>query len=257
MAYDSGGSFDSFDAGGAAAPDAAASAAADAASAATAALAIEAAAAAAMSSSSTVAAPAASSGSDDWTIDTTPAPRAFAPTTPSIYEDDDWDGGSGRRAPARRGGVFGAIRRFFGMAGADEERVVELQAAVRRARQLHPEVGHQCTAEVAAQFGHPELDGLSANQQLATLRAHWRRVDASAAADLAGRGRLVVAGLENESGSGHTAVVVPGPGATHEGRFYPNVAGGGLPFRRSDGSRNAGEVWTPKERGRVAYFTPR
>ena len=258
MAYDSDGSFDTSDASdGAPAPDAAASAAAaDAASAANTVLTIEAATAAAMSSASTTRAHATSS-SDDWRIDTTPPANAFAPTRPSLDDDDDWNGGTGERATRRRGGLVGAIRRFFGMTGADEERVADLRAAVRRARQLHPDVGHQCTAEVAAQLGRAELDGLSANQQVATMRARWREVGAQAAADLAERGRLVVAGLDGAGGSGHTAIVVPGPGTTQGGRFFPNVAGGGLPLRRSDGSRSAGEVWTAAERGRVRYFTPR
>ena len=261
MAYDFGGSFDTFDPGGGApVPDAAASAAADAGAAtASTVLAMDAAAAAAMSSVTTSLG-ASGDADDGWRGDAGPGANAFVPTRPAFDHDDDdgdWNGDGGRRAARRRGGLFGAIRRFFGMTSADEERVAELRAAVRRARQLHPDVGHQCTAEVAAQFGRAELEGAGANAQVATMRARWRTVDAEAAADLAERGRLVVAGLEGEGNGGHTAVVVPGPGATHDGRFYPNVAGGGLPFRRSDGSRSAAEVWTSAERARVRYFTPR
>jgi hypothetical protein len=177
-------------------------------------------------------------------------------------DDDGTRGGSRRRSPprpprpTRGGGWLAAIRRLFFVDTDEQPRIERLVAAARRARDLHPEVGHQCTAEVATAFGRHDLDGRSANEQVAICAAQWREVDARRAAALAGDGRLVVAGLAGEGGSGHTAVVLPGPGATHGGRFYPSVSGGGLPFRRSDGRRSAGEVWTAEERERVRYFTP-
>ncbi|MEO5686002.1 MAG: hypothetical protein ABIR54_01475 [Burkholderiaceae bacterium] len=131
-----------------------------------------------------------------------------------------------------------------------------LQRAALRAYTLHPDFCHQSTAEVADQFGHPELDGQSANDQVATMRSTWREVDGARAAVLATRGVLVIAGLAAPANAGHTAVVVPGQPAMSDRKPYPRVCGGGLPMRRSDGSRSAADTWTLKERPQVRYFTP-
>lgn len=154
--------------------------------------------------------------------------------------DDDWDnrGGTGRRQLAvnREGQV--------------------LRDVALRAYTLHPDACHQSTAEVAHHFGRSELDGQSANAQVATLRAQWREVSGARAEVLAARGVLVVAGLAGEGNAGHTAIVVAGPSVELDGQVYPSVCGGGLPMRRSDGTRLVVDTWTPRERVNVHYFTP-
>jgi hypothetical protein len=125
-----------------------------------------------------------------------------------------------------------------------------------RAYTLHPHACHQSTAEMAHHYGHGELDGQSANQQVATLRARWREVDGAKAAALADRNVLAIAGLAGEGNSGHTAIVVAGRSVVVDNKVYPSVCGGGLPMRRSDGTRTAADTWTPRERPNVRYFTP-
>jgi hypothetical protein len=179
-----------------------------------------------------------------------PPPAVFA-TPPStstrtglLFDDDDdddsWaDQGSGRRAAAPLSGPA---------------RV--LQQVALRAYTLHPDFCHQSTAEVAHHYGHHELDGLSANAQVAKLQSTWRQVDGAQAVALAARGVLVIAGLAAAANAGHTTVVVPGPPAMADRRPFPRVCGGGLPMRRSDGSKTAADAWTAKEWASVRYFTP-
>ena len=97
-----------------------------------------------------------------------------------------------------------------------------------------------------------------ANDQVAYMEENWQEVSASDAQRLANDGELVVAGLQNASGSGHTAIVVPGSGAKKpDGNFYPNVSGGASnPAGFSDGTRTAGDVWGTKVRGQVKYYRP-
>ena len=171
--------------------------------------------------------------------------RAFTSSPAGPFDDDDgpddWDDrdGSGRRAP----------RPLTPQAQA-------LVDAALRAYTLHPDFGHQSTAEVAHGFGHRELDGLSANAQVVKLRAQWREVDAARAVALAGRGTLVVAARAGEGNSGHTAIVLPGDPVMADRRPWPLVCGGGLPKRRSDGSLSAYDTWSGSERAQVRYFTP-
>jgi hypothetical protein len=172
---------------------------------------------------------------------------AGAPSVSSITgllfdndDDDDWrDDGSGRRADPPLSG-----------------KAMLLQQVALRAYTLHPDFCHQSTAEVADHYGHSELDGLSANQQVAAFQSRWREVDGAQAATLAGRGVLVIAGLAGAGNAGHTAIVIPGSPAAADRKTYPRVCGGGLPMRRSDGSKTAADAWTQKERAQVRYFTP-
>ncbi len=154
-------------------------------------------------------------------------------------DDRDDRDGSGRRAP----------RPLTPQAKA-------LVDTALRAYTLHPDFGHQSTAETAHTYGHRELDGLSANAQVVKLRAKWREVDAARAIALAGRGTLVIAARAGEGNSGHTAIVLPGDPVMADGRPWPLVCGGGLPMRRSDGSLSAWNIWTARERAQVRYFTP-
>lgn len=170
--------------------------------------------------------------------------RAFTSSPGWTSDDDgpdDWDDrdGSVRRVP----------RPLTPQAKA-------LVDTALRAYTLHPDFGHQSTAEVAHTYGHREFDGLSANAQVVALRSRWREVDAARAIALAGRGTLVIAARAGEGNSGHTAIVLPGDPMMADGRPWPLVCGGGLPMRRSDGSLSAWNVWTPRERAQVRYFTP-
>ena len=157
-------------------------------------------------------------------------------------DDDGRNRGTGRRAPDDDAGVTAQGK--------------VLREVALRAYTLHPDHGHQSTAEVAHHFGRAELDGQSANAQVATMSATWRTVDGARATALANRGVFVVAGLAGAGNAGHTAVVIPGTGSMADRRPYPRVCGGGLPMRRSDGSRTAADTWTAGEWQRVRYFTP-
>ena len=185
---------------------------------------------------------------DGW--DAPPPPtmstsHAFTSSPAAPFDDDDgpddWDDrdGSGRRAP--------------GPLSAEARKLADIAL---QAYTLHPDFCHQSTAEAAHTFGHRELDGLSANAQVGTLRSRWQEVDAAHAVALASRGVLVVAGRAGEGNSGHTAVVFPGEPVMADGRAWPLVCGGGLPMRRSDGSLSAWNTWTASERPQVRYFTP-
>jgi hypothetical protein len=114
-------------------------------------------------------------------------------------------------------------------------------------------------------FGIDDLKGIKANDQVKFMDSHWQPIDSNTAQALANKGEFVVAGLKNPNGDGHVAVVVRGDGATKpDGKFYPNVIGGGGPGGRSDGSKNqtAGDVWPykpadPQYRGNVKYYIPK
>ncbi len=173
--------------------------------------------------------------------------RGVSAGTGWAFDDDDVDddgrnGGTGRRAPDDDAGVTAQGR--------------ALREVALRAYTLHPDHGHQSTAEVAHHFDRHELDGQSANAQVATMSATWRTVDGARATALANRGVFVVAGLAGAGNAGHTAVVIPGKGSMADRRPYPRVCGGGLPMRRSDGSKTAAHTWTAGEWKRVRYFTP-
>ena len=173
--------------------------------------------------------------------------HAMSAGTGWAFDDDDVDddgrnGGTGRRAPDDDAGVTAQGK--------------VLREVALRAYTLHPDHGHQSTAEVAHHFGRRELDGQSANAQVATMSATWRTVDGARATALANRGVFVVAGLAGAGNAGHTAVVIPGKGSMADRRPYPRVCGGGLPMRRSDGGKTAADTWTAGEWKRVRYFTP-
>jgi hypothetical protein len=112
-------------------------------------------------------------------------------------------------------------------------------------------------SHVAERFGITELSGIPANDQVAYMQQNWSKVDARTAQALANNGSLAIAGLATPD-QGHTAIATPGAGAIKpDGRFYPNVTCGGPADRRSDGSRTAGDVWAPSDRGNVEYFVPK
>jgi len=114
-------------------------------------------------------------------------------------------------------------------------------------------------AEVASGMGNQELSGLDANGQVSYMEQNWTQVSAEDAQKMANKGELVVAGLAVPGEHGHTAVVVPGSGATKpDGKFYPNVEGGASnPAGKSDGTKTAGDVWNTKVRGNVGYYAPK
>jgi hypothetical protein len=119
-------------------------------------------------------------------------------------------------------------------------------------------------AEVASKgFDISDLNGKQANDQVGFMDSNWDFVDGRTAQDLANKGELVVAGLKNPNGDGHVAVVVPGQGSSKpDGKFYPNVEGGGGTNGKSDGSKTAGDVWPskntdPQYRGNVKYYKPK
>jgi len=151
------------------------------------------------------------------------------------------------------------IRRLFGMDdGVDpgQGRLTSEQLArlAREGHDLHPSYCHQSVAHVTDRLGIAGLGGKPADQQVAYMRQNWTTVDARAAQDQANQGFVVVAGLA-DAGMAHTAIVTPGAGSTKlDGAFYPNVTCGGPANARSDGSRTAGDVWSPLSRDNVEYF---
>ncbi len=122
---------------------------------------------------------------------------------------------------------------------------------------LHQPYCHQSVAHVAERYGFTSLSGVPASEQVAYMQRNWSRVDGRTAQALANNGSLAIAGLA-AADQGHTAIATPGAGTIKpDGKFYPNVTCGGPLNRRSDGSRTAGDVWTPADRGNVEYFVPR
>ena len=122
---------------------------------------------------------------------------------------------------------------------------------------LHQPYCNQSVSHVTEGFGITELTGMPANEQVAYMQQNWSKVDGRTAQALANNGSLAIAGLAAPD-QGHTAIATPGAGAIKpDGNFYPNVTCGGPPDGRSDGSRTAGDVWTPSDRGKVEYFVPR
>ncbi|MBX3500733.1 MAG: hypothetical protein KF889_14895 [Alphaproteobacteria bacterium] len=184
----------------------------------------------------------------------------------TLYTNDrDWNEPYARAPSLANQGPFWALRRFFRrLFGAPEEALpvdaaaTHLAALARESLALHPHYGNQSVAHVAERMGFDELGGKMAYEQVDHMRQHWSTLaDSQAAQQHANAGGLVVAG-SGGSAQAHTAIVVPGPGATApDGAFYPNVACGGLGEMRSDGSRTVADVWPPSSRGEVEYFAPR
>lgn len=120
-------------------------------------------------------------------------------------------------------------------------------------------------AGVASRLGYDDLNGKKAIDQVKHMEGNWETVDAKTAQDLANKGQLVVAGLINPDGDSHVTTVVPGDGkVAPDGKFYPNVEGGGSQNGRSDGTKTAGDVWpaNPKKypkynRSLVKYYIPK
>jgi len=186
-------------------------------------------------------------------------------TDRSIFDRGDEEPRTGRRR-SLFGRLAEALGSLFGTSSSDAwhdtapgrgRSAAELARVAREAFGLHPDYGNQSTAHVAAHYGQDELTGKSANEQVEHMRERWREVSARAAQDLANRGELAVAGLERPGGTGHTAVVTPGEGATHDGDFYPHVTCGGPRAARSDGTKTAADVWPARHRQQVRYYTPR
>ncbi len=151
------------------------------------------------------------------------------------------------------------IRRLFGMgdgvdAGPGRLTGEQLARLAREGHDLHPGYCHQSVAHVTERLRIAGLGGKPADQQVAYMRQNWTTIDARAAQERANQGDVVVAGLA-DAGMAHTAIVTPGPGSTKlDGAFYPNVTCGGPTNARSDGSRTAGDVWSPLSRDNVEYF---
>lgn len=131
-----------------------------------------------------------------------------------------------------------------------------LKTSLQNAYAEYSEYCNQSTSKVAQDYGINDLDHMRANDQVSYINKNWKEVDSHTAQDLANKGSLVVAGLQNSEGSGHTAIVSPGAGAEKHGEFYPNVSGGGSEKGRSDGTRTVGDVWGAHNRDEVRYYTP-
>lgn len=178
----------------------------------------------------------------------------------AYHSRDDWDDGHRRSYSSRS--LWGFIRRLFGMddgvaVGQGRLTADQLARLAREGHDLHPSYCHQSVAHVTDRLGIAGLGGKPADQQVAYMRQNWTTIDSRAAQERANQGGLVVAGLA-DAGMAHTAVVTPGFGSTTmEGSFYPNVTCGGPPNARSDGSRTAGDVWSPLSRDNVEYFVAR
>ena len=153
----------------------------------------------------------------------------------------------------------------FGAPGTSNapEKAKALKEAADAALNKHPKSCSHSTAAVAEALGHSELTGLNANEQVNYMEKHWKTVDAATSQSMANHGELVVAGLK-DTGNGHTAVVVPGDGATkmnnNQPSFYPNVQGSSLngpgSAGYSNGSKTAGDVWNKTDRQNVNYYAP-
>lgn len=152
------------------------------------------------------------------------------------------------------------VGRFSGSmdSPSSHEAVDALKASLQHAFSEHPNACNFSTASVARDFGINELDNMKANAQVAYMIENWKEIDSHTAKDYASTGRIVVAGLQNPEGSGHTAIVSPGAGAEINGEFYPNVSGGGMSdYGRSDGHKTAYKVWGEKHCDDVRYYTPK
>lgn len=153
--------------------------------------------------------------------------------------------------------------KFSDEASAVDSKAAGLKKTADDALKKYPNACNQSTAAAAAAMGHPELNGMNANEQVEYMAKNWQSVDAKTAQKLAEEGNLVVAGLKGD-GHGHTAIVVPGDGKTKgtgdQAQFYPNVQGGALggpgSAGYSDGSKSAGDVWNKKDRENVGYYSP-
>lgn len=173
---------------------------------------------------------------------------------------NDWD--DRNRRSYSSWSLWGAIRRLFGMdsgeaPGPGTLTADQLARLAREGHDLHPSYCHQSVAHVTDRLGIAGLGGKPADQQVAYMLQNWSTIDARAAQDQANQGFVVVAGLA-DAGMAHTAIVTPGAGSTKlDGAFYPHVTCGGPGNARSDGSRTAGDVWSPLSRDNVQYFVAR
>lgn len=179
-----------------------------------------------------------------------------------IFSDNTWDSSDWwdeRDRRRRRLSLFARIWSWFGGRPRSEaDAAAQLAEIAREAYELHTAYANQSTAHVASRLGYPELGGKSANDQLAYMRENWSEVSAQQAQSRANLGELAIAALERPGGTGHTAVVTPGRGATKpDGTFYPNVTGGGPASSRSDGTKTAADVWPMRDWRNVRYYEPR
>lgn len=198
----------------------------------------------------------------------TPADSRSDSGRSSLYDDNrshytrdsDWDDRYRQQSPSWS--LWASIRRLFGMGDGGPVAPGQLTGAdlarlAREGHDLHAGYCHQSVAHVTDRLGIAGLGGKSADQQVAFMRQNWSTIDAREAQNRANQGGLVIAGLA-DAGMAHTAIVTPGAGSTTmEGSFYPNVTCGGAGNARSDGSRTAGDVWSPLSRDNVQYFVPR
>jgi hypothetical protein len=111
---------------------------------------------------------------------------------------------------------------------------------------------------VAKDLGYP-LAG-NANTLVDYFDKSWTKIDRVRAVELVKAGTLVIAGLNSADHNpprpnGHVVIVVDGP-LYHD--KYPSVWGGSIagPVARSKGTKSVGEVWNPKDRDAVRYYTP-
>lgn len=207
----------------------------------------------------------ANTGGTTWGVASS-STSSFEPPDSGFSSTSPFDSTGVTRKPLSGGGLMGWIGRLWASMrglGVDAPEPAGtpteiLSARAQEAYAIHRSFCDQSTAYVADAFGYGELSDKSANEQVAYLESRWTRLDGEAAQELANRGGLVIAGLAQASGIGHTAVVTPGAGwRDADGMFYPNVTNGGSPAVQSDGSRTASDIWSPRDRTKVRYYTPR
>jgi hypothetical protein len=108
-------------------------------------------------------------------------------------------------------------------------------------------------------YSNVDLSGMNANKQLGYMKKHWIKVDVYQATRMADEGKLIVAGMQGQTGHhGHVAVVMPGGPDPTTG--WPIVAGGGTIAARSIEGKSLNNVWRREflqPKLQVEFFTPR
>ena len=135
----------------------------------------------------------------------------------------------------------------------------DLKAAADTARAHNLTECNFSTAATASSMGFNGLDGKLANEQVKYMQENWRPISAAEAQSLANQGVLVVGGLADQTGHGHTTIVVPGNGEVMNNAFYPNVEGGAMADHArqyGDGTHTSWEIWRHQDAPKVQYYTP-
>ncbi|MCE9637140.1 MAG: hypothetical protein K8T90_15655 [Planctomycetes bacterium] len=142
-----------------------------------------------------------------------------------------------------------------------EKKVAELEAKAAGAMKKDENLS-KCSnyvADVSQQNSTPIPTGY-ANDQIKWMDRNWKSVSPEEAQKTANKGDLAIGGRESgkPGAGGHVFQVYPGEGHTgRDGKFYPNVVGGGAAAARSTGGMTADQIFKPAERAGIKYWVPK